>query len=342
MKDDTNLDPESGFNPDFSAALELIRESRHKIYQYANQQLVALYWKFGRFVSGKVADADWGKGVVEQLAAYLQQAEPNLKGFTDKNIWRMKQFYETYGEDKKLAALWREIPWSQNRTIMSRCKLAEERVYYLKACVSESFSVRELDRQISSGLYERSEAKKSHLSAAVAEIHPTAKSIFRDPYVLEFLDLPQAHDEHDLRRGLVSRLKEFILELGHGFTFAGEEYRLQVGNSDFFIDLLFYHRDLQCLVAFELKIDKFKPEFMGQLEFYLEALDRDVRKSHEKPSIGVLLCKDKDNEVVEYALSRSLSPAVIAQYETKLIPKELLRAKLHEFGQLEEGQKDSD
>ena len=167
----------------------------------------------------------------------------------------------------------------------------------------------------------------------IAHPKPLA-GIFRDSYVLDFLKLPSNHSENELKTSLVAYLKEFILELGRDFTFLGEEYRLQVGNSDFFIDLLFYHRELQSLVAFELKIDKFRPEYLGQLEFYLEVLDRDIKKTHENPSIGVLLCRDKDDEVVEYALSRSISPTVVAEYEIKLIPKELLRRKLNEFYEL--------
>lgn len=161
--------------------------------------------------------------------------------------------------------------------------------------------------------------------------------VFKDSYVFEFLDLPTPHQEKDLQQSLISSLKDFILELGVGFSFVGQEYRLQVGNDDFLIDLLFFHRQLQCLVAFELKTTKFKPEHIGQLEFYLEALDRDVKLPHENPSIGVLLCREKNDEVVEYALSRSLSPTVISEYETKLIPKEVLRNKLNEFYALLEG-----
>jgi predicted nuclease of restriction endonuclease-like (RecB) superfamily len=325
---------------DFANAVNLIRETRSRVFSYANKQLVSLYWEFGRFVSAKVSDANWGKGVVKQLADYIQKEEPGVKGFSDKNIWRMKQFYETYKDNEKLSTLLRVLSWSHNCLIISRCKTEEEREFYLRLASAETLSFRELDRQISSSLYERSIADNKKLSPVVRVLHPTADKIFKDKYIFEFLDLPHNHDESDLRRSLVANLKKFILELGRDFAFVGEEYRVQVGNSDFFIDLLFFHRELQCLVAFELKIDKFKPEFLGKLEFYLEALDRDVRKSHEKPSIGVLLCKDKDDEVVEYALSRSVSPAVIAQYETKLIPKELLRNKLHEFAMLAEDNDD--
>lgn len=171
----------------------------------------------------------------------------------------------------------------------------------------------------------------SKLSPAVRESNNDLSNTFKDSYVFEFLNLPDPHSESDLQRGLLRQMKSFILELGKDFLFIGEEYKLQVGNSDFYIDLLFYHRGLQCLVAFELKADKFKPDQLGQLNFYLEALDRDVKKPNENPSIGVLLCKDKDSEVVEYALSRSLSPTMVSEYKTQLPDKKLLQQKLHEL-----------
>jgi RecB family endonuclease NucS len=169
------------------------------------------------------------------------------------------------------------------------------------------------------------------LSPVLRELHPEILNTFKDSYVFDFLNLTDNHNESDLQKGLVNQLKNFILELGKDFIFISEEYKLQVGNSDFYIDLLFYHRGLQCLVAFELKADKFKPEHLGQLNFYLEALDRDVKKTNENPSIGILLCKDKDNEVVEYALSRLLSPTMVAEYETQLPDKKLLLKKLNEL-----------
>ena len=157
--------------------------------------------------------------------------------------------------------------------------------------------------------------------------------VFKDNYVFEFLDLPKDFKERDLRKALVKNLREFILELGKGFSFIGEEYRLQVGNKDFFIDLLFYHRGLQCLVAIDLKIDDFCPEYLGKMNFYLEVLDKKQRLDHENPSVGLLLCKTKDDEIVNYAMNRNLSPTKVAEYETKLIDKEILKKKLHELGE---------
>jgi predicted nuclease of restriction endonuclease-like (RecB) superfamily len=200
--------------------------------------------------------------------------------------------------------------------------------------------VRELEKLINTGTYERTILANKKMPEALKQLPQRTDNIFKDTYVLDFLNLPTPYKEKDLQTALIKSLKDFILELGKGFSFVGEEYRLQVGNDDFYIDLLFFHRELQCLVAFELKTEKFKPEHIGQLEFYLEALDRDVKMPHENPSIGVLLCREKNNEVVEYALSRSLSPTLIADYETKLIPKDLLRKKLNEFYNLLENNDD--
>jgi len=215
--------------------------------------------------------------------------------------------------------------------IFSRCKTIEEKEFYLKHVKKENYSKRELDRQISASLFERTMMGNTKLSTALRDTNQEITNAFKDSYVFEFLNLGEPHSESDLQRGLVRQMKNFILELGKDFLFIGEEYKLQVGNSDFYIDLLFYHRGLQCLVAFELKADKFKPDHLGQLNFYLEALDRDVKKQNENPSIGVLLCKDKDSEVVEYALSRSLSPTMVSEYKTQLPDKKLLQKKLHEL-----------
>ena len=176
------------------------------------------------------------------------------------------------------------------------------------------------------------------LAPAVRELHPDAAAVFKDTYLIEFLELPTAHSEADLHCGLVEKLKQFLIELGRDFCYIGSQYPLQVGGRDFFLDLLFFNRALNCLVAFELKIDEFQPEHLGKLEFYLEALDRDVKKKHERPTIGVLLCATKDHEVVEYALSRSMSPALVAEYQTRLPDKKLLQAKLHEFYELAQEQ----
>jgi predicted nuclease of restriction endonuclease-like (RecB) superfamily len=184
-------------------------------------------------------------------------------------------------------------------------------------------------------LFERTVTQPAKISAALKQSHPTALAIFRDAYMVEFLDLPAGHAEADLHKGLLHRLKDFLNELGRDFCFVGSEYPLQVGGRDFALDLLFFHRGLNCLIAIELKVGRFEPEYLGKLGFYLEALDQNERKPHENPAIGVLLCANKDDEVVEYALNRSLSPALIAEYQTQLPDKQLLLAKLQEFYSLD-------
>jgi predicted nuclease of restriction endonuclease-like (RecB) superfamily len=318
--------------PQFIEVLTLIKTAQQKVIATANQELIKLYWSVGKYISDRLATSEWGQKTIEQLAAFIQSQEPELKEFEKRNLYRMRQFYETYPNPEIVSSLLTQLSWTHHSILISRCKTEAERLFYLELAATERYSTRELDRQINSGIFERTRLADTKL---LQTNHPKPLAgIFRDSYVLDFLNLPSNHSENDLKTALVSCLKEFILELGRDFTFLGEEYRLQVGNSDFFIDLLFYHRELQSLVAFELKIDKFRPEYLGQLEFYLEALDRDIKKPHENPSIGVLLCRDKDDEVVEYALSRSISPTVVAEYEIKLIPKELLRRKLNEFYEL--------
>jgi predicted nuclease of restriction endonuclease-like (RecB) superfamily len=324
---------------EFSDVLKQIQESRQKVFAHINTALIHLYWQIGQIISQKVSSESWGKSVVSELANYITQHAPEIKGFSDKNLWRMKQFYETYQSDPKLSPLVRELPWTHNTIIFSRCKSAEEREYYLRMCIKEHYSKRELERQISSSHFERTIIGNQKLSAVLREIHPSIDHTLKDNYVLEFLGLPMEHEEKELQKALIRNMKQFILELGRDFIFIGEEYRLQVGNQDFYVDLLFFHRGLAALVAFELKIGKFSPEHLGQLNFYLEALDRDVKKTHENPSIGVLLCRDKDEEVVEYALSRNLSPTMVAQYEIQLPDKKLIQAKLHELSDALEDKK---
>jgi len=246
----------------------------------------------------------------------------------------MKQFYETYKDSKELSPLVRELTWTNNLIILSKTKSIEEGEFYLRLAIKEGYTKRELERQIDSGFYERHMLSNKKVSPVVTQIHPEISQAFKDTYVLDFLDLPEHFSERDLQKAIIENLRHFILEFGRDFTFIGEEYRLQVGNNDYFIDLLFFHRELKCLVVVELKIDDFKPEYLGKLNFYLEALDRDVRKPHENPSVGVILCKSKDDEVVEYAMSRNLSLAMISEYQTKLIDKKILRQKLHELFQM--------
>jgi predicted nuclease of restriction endonuclease-like (RecB) superfamily len=244
----------------------------------------------------------------------------------------MKQFYETYCDNEKLSPLVREISWTNNVLIMMHSRSDEEREFYHLLTQKNSYSKRELERQMESRVFERTlisdEKNKLFISKS------PGLTALRDNYVLEFLDIPKSHKEVELRKAIISNLRDFILEFGKDFSLIGEEYRIQVGNTDFRIDLLLFNRELACLVAIELKVKKFKPEYLGKLEFYLEALDRDVRKPNENPSVGLILCAGKDDAVVEYALSRSMSPTLIADYQLHLPDKALLENKLRELKEL--------
>jgi predicted nuclease of restriction endonuclease-like (RecB) superfamily len=318
----------------FVEIAELIQDARSRALSVVNRELIELYWEIGKYISQKVEDDSWGKSIVQSLSDFLKEEYPDLKGFSAQNMWRMKQFFECYKDCEKLSAVLREISWTNNLMILSKTKTVEEREFYIRLCIKERYSSRELERQIDSGYYERYLLSDGKAPVAVTELYPDAPGIFKDSYMFEFLNLPDTHLEKDLQKAIIRNLKKFILELGKDFIFIGEEYKLQVGNCDFYMDLLFYNRELSCLVAFELKIDSFKPEYLGKINFYLEALDRDVKKPHENPSVGVILCKSKDDDVVEYALSRNLSPALVADYNTKLIDKKLLQQKLHELFEL--------
>lgn len=317
---------------EFDEIISIIDNARTRALKVVNAEMIQMYWDIGAYVSERVKDGGWGKSIVSEFSAFLQSHYPTVKGFSAQNIWRMKQFYETYRDNEKLSPLVREVSWTNNLLIMTGCKTDEAREFYLRLCITNRYSKRELDRQISSMLYERTLLSNEQHKELISRNDGLAA--LRDSYVFEFLDLEEPYKERDLRREIVSHLKDFILEFGRDFTFVGEEYRVQVGNTDFFIDLLFYNRALSCLVAIELKIDVFRPEHMGQLNFYLEALDRDVRKPNENPSVGLILCTGKDDTVVEYALSRTMSPTMVADYTLHLPGKELLQRKLRELTEL--------
>lgn len=315
----------------FDDVLALIEAAKRRAHQAINTELVGLYWQVGEYISKKIESAGWGDGVVDELAATIARHHPGMRGFTRPNLFRMRQLYEAYRDDAKVSPLVRQLPWTHHLIILSQAKLREERQFYVVAAKRGQWTKRELERQIRAHAFRRSVLEPAKVSAALRQVHPEAVEDFKNAYSLEFLGLADGHSEADLHGALLRNLGRFITELGRDFCFVGSEYPVQVGKQDYSIDLVFFHRGLSCLVAFELKIREFRPEDLGKLAFYLEALDRDVKKPHERPSIGVLLCATKDDEVVEYALSRTLSPALVAEYQTALPAKALLRRKLHEL-----------
>jgi predicted nuclease of restriction endonuclease-like (RecB) superfamily len=317
----------------FQEITELIQSARQRAYRAVNMELVNLYWQVGQIISRRVTEEEWGKKTIQALGDYIRETNPGIRGFSAQNLWRMRQFYEAYQGKEILSPLVRELPWTHHMLILAHSKLDEEREFYICTAIREKWSKRELERQLKSGLFLRSVASPPKVAPLVRELYPLAESVFKDSYALEFLGLSELHDEADLHGALLRNLGRFLTELGRDFCYVGSEYPLQVGSQDFSLDLLLFHRGLNALVAIELKAGRFEPEHLGKLNFYLEALERDHRKEHENPPVGMLLCASKDEEVVEYALSRSLSPAMVADYQTKMPDKELLKAKLHEMYQ---------
>ena len=317
----------------FNEVVRIIDEARDNAYRKVNEELILMYSKIGQFLSEKSKEAAYGVGYVDSMAEYIHTQYPGIKGFNRRGLYRMKQFYELYAGNEKVSTLLTQLSWSNHLCIMSGCKSDEEREFYMRLAIKERYSSRQLERQMDSGYYERYMLSKSKL---LPEPLQSKQNPFLDRYVVEFLDLPDSFHENDFRKALVKGMKDFILELGKDFTFVGEEYPIQVGGEDYRIDLLFYHRSLCCLVAMELKVGKFKPEYVSKMDFYLEGLDRQVKKPEENPSVGLLLCASKNDEVVEYAMSRTLSPMMVSQYQLQLPDKAVLSRKLQELASLPE------
>ena len=356
---------------EFQQVQGIISLHRSQALQTVNNENLLAAWEIGAFVSDRLKNTTWGSKTVKQLSEYLRAQDPTLRGYSSRNIYNMVAFYETYSsfqfvefqeklklnefvqpaaaqiESAKIIQPTAELivqpaaaqlPNFLNLTtltnhfeILNACKTIEERIFYVLYSHKERLNKRELQRCLKNNTYVSLMGDKHNLSKGLKNIYPQATPMLKDTIFVDFLGLPQKHSEKRLQNSILENLKDFVLELGKDFLFYDKEYPLQVGNSTFKVDLLFFHRGLQCLVAIELKTGKFKPEYMGQLEFYLEALDRDVRRSNENPSIGILLCQEADRSIVEYAMSRSLSPTMIAEYERQLIPKEVLQRSLEEF-----------
>lgn len=316
----------------FLPIADIISNARENAYKKVNEELINMYWNVGMFLSGESKNKEYGDSYIDSIADFIQGEFPGIKGFNRRGLYRMKQFYETYCDNEIVSPLVTQLSWTNNLLILSSTKTMEEKEFYIRLAIKENYSKRELERQIESGYYERYMlSQKALLPEKVDGMHTNP---FKDTYAVEFLELPDGFKENDLRKALVKNMKSFILELGKDFTFVGEEYKVQVGNEDYRIDLLFYHRGLSCLVAFELKIGKFKPEYISKMDFYLEALDRQNKKQHENPSVGVILCAQKNDEIVEYAMSRTMSPMLVSKYMMELPDKKMLQNKLQEFALL--------
>ncbi|WFS64260.1 PDDEXK nuclease domain-containing protein [Pseudodesulfovibrio thermohalotolerans] len=304
---------------------ERIRSAQYEALKAVNKELVGLYWDIGRMIVERQDVEGWGKAVVEQLAADLRTEFPGVGGFSASNLWRMKAFFEAYTGLEKLAPLVREIGWSHNLAILERCKEPLEREFYLRMTRKFGWSKNVLIHQIDNQSYEKSLLGQTNFDQALTpELRAQAKLAVKDEYTFDFLELGEEHSERELERALIARIEDFLRAMGGMFAFMGSQYRLEVDGKEFFIDLLLFHRRLRCLVAIELKVGEFLPEFVGKMQFYLAALDRQVRQEDENPSIGIILCKEKSRTIVEYALHDARKPIGVATYEiTKTLPKAL-------------------
>ena len=304
---------------------ERIRSAQYEALKAVNKELVGLYWDIGRMIVERQDVEGWGKAVVEQLAADLRTEFPGVGGFSASNLWRMKAFFEAYTGLEKLAPLVREIGWSHNLAILERCKDPLEREFYLRMTRKFGWSKNVLIHQIDNQSYEKSLLGQTNFDQALTpELRAQAKLAVKDEYTFDFLELGEEHSERELERALIARIEDFLRAMGGMFAFMGSQYRLEVDGKEFFIDLLLFHRRLRCLVAIELKVGEFLPEFVGKMQFYLAALDRQIRQEDENPSIGIILCKEKSRTIVEYAMHDARKPIGVATYEiTKTLPKAL-------------------
>jgi predicted nuclease of restriction endonuclease-like (RecB) superfamily len=292
-----------------------IRRGQYQALRAANKELLDLYWDIGESICRKQENLGWGKSIVETLSRDLQSEFPGRNGFSSQNLWLMRQFYLEYRGREKLQPLVREISWAKNLVIMARCKDDLEREFYLRATSRFGWTKAVLQHQVDNKSYEKYLLNQTSFDQTLTpEIQAQASLAVKDHYTFDFLDLSEEHSERELELALVQNLRRFLAEMGGAFTFVGNQYRLEVGGQEYFIDLLLFHRRLRCLVAIELKIGSFQPEHKGKMEFYLEALDSQERMQGENSPIGIIICRDKNKTVVEYALRTAGRPIGVATY----------------------------
>ena len=292
-----------------------IRSAQYEALRAVNKELIALYWDIGQLIVTRQQGANWGKSIVEQLAKDLQSEFPGMSGFSVRNIWNMRSFYVTYSQDQKLQPLVAEIGWTHNLVIMEKCKDDLEREFYIRMTRKYGWTKNVLLHQIENQNYEKTLLNQTNFEATVSEeVWNQAKLAVKDEYTFPFLELGDKYSERQLETAILAKVEPFLREMGGMFTFVGSQYRLEIGNKEYFIDIVLYHRSLQCLVAIDLKIGEFEPEYIGKLHFYLAVLDDQIRLPHEQPSVGIILCKTKDKTIVEYALKDATKPIGVATY----------------------------
>ncbi len=302
-----------------------IRSAQYEALRAVNKELIALYWDIGQMIVSRQQGETWGKSVVEQLAKDLQAEFLGISGFSARNIWNMRSFYLSYSQNEKLQPIVAEIGWTHNLVIMEKCKDDLEREFYLRMTRKFGWTKNILIHQIENQTYEKTLLNQTNFEQTLSEdIRNQAKLAVKDEYTFDFLELADEYSERQLEQAILAGVEPFLQEMGGMFAFVGSQYRLEVGDKEYFIDLLLYHRRLRCLVAIELKIGEFLPEYVGKMQFYLAVLDEQVRLKDENYSLGIILCKSKNKTIVEYALKESNKPIGVATYRmVSTLPQEL-------------------
>lgn len=306
----------------YKAFLEQIKEkvyqSQYQALKAVNQELIALYWEIGKAIVEKQGQQGWGRSIVESLSADLQKEFPGSKGFSSQNLWYMRQFYIEYKDNAKLQPLVGEISWSKHLVVMGKCKDDLEREFYIKMTKKYGWTKNVLANQVEGKAYERFFLSQTNFDRSLAEKYKhQAKLAVKDSYSFDFLEMSQEYGEREMELGLIKNIRKFLMEMGGDFAFMGNQYRLKVGGEEYFIDLLLYHRRLKSLIAVELKTGRFKAEYAGKMQFYLTALNETVKTVDEGPSVGIIICKEKERTTVEYALKEMNGPMGVATYTIK-------------------------
>lgn len=354
------------YRRDFDEVYRIITAHRKRVVRAVNNESMSMVWEVGGYVSNKLKTSIWGDGVVRQLSEFIRTKDPKARGWSYRTLYKMVQLYDTYSTPSFTSLLagmdmsaYKDIVpfqmaqiegdiivpfemapmpnvllatgWTNHQIILSRCKTDTSRLFYMLYAGRERLENKELTRALKTDAMSSILGSKDVQSGIMHREYPQGSTLFKDTVYLEMLGLPVKYKESKLRKSIIEHMKDFILEMGKDFLFIDDEHRVTVGGKTFKVDLLFYHRLLQCMVAIELKTTEFHPKDLGQLEFYLEALDQEERRSNENPSIGIILCRDADMEIVRFALNRSMSPTMVALYKEQLQVGSVIQRSLVEF-----------
>lgn len=323
MNDSINLNDYKNWIESLKAK---ISSAKNKVAVTVNTQLIELYWEIGKEISKKSLISNWGSGVIEQISVDLAKDFPEMKGFSRRNLYAIKQWFEFYNQQYEFVPqLVAQIPWGHNRLIINKIKDISEAIYYCDQISKNGWSRDQLDNQIEKDLYKRNSLSTHNFENTLPEKQSKlATEILKDPYNFDFISLHDEAIEREIEKELVTNITEFLIELGKGFAFVGKQFKIEVSETEYFIDLLFYHLELRCYVVIELKAGKFKPEYAGKLNFYLSAVDSQIKKESDSSSIGIILCKKKDKIEAEYALRDIKKPMGISEYIlTQSIPENI-------------------